>query len=150
MLILIEWRSYLQIFLCLLQLFAHLVNLLSTLLKLSYPFFLLQTNKLVWKDRDFARWAKARWLERQRRQFICKHNSTMTSLSPSLPNLFWRSSTKMMHLVAGCVMEGSVVFCQKNILEHSMRFHRLFKEMFTNTRGLSDIVAHRTYIWNTE
>jgi hypothetical protein len=28
-----------------------------------------------------------------------------------------------MHLVAGCVMEGSVVLCQKNILEHSMRFH---------------------------
>ncbi len=29
----------------------------------------------------------------------------------------------LMHLVAGCVMEGSVVLCQKNILEHSMRFH---------------------------
>ncbi len=30
-----------------------------------------------------------------------------------------------MHLVAGCVMEGSVLFCQKNnILEHSTRFHR--------------------------
>ena len=29
----------------------------------------------------------------------------------------------LMHLVAGCVMEGSMVFCQKNTLEHSVRFH---------------------------
>ncbi len=28
-----------------------------------------------------------------------------------------------MHLVVGCVMEGSMVFCQKNIVEHSMGFH---------------------------
>jgi len=28
-----------------------------------------------------------------------------------------------MHLVAGCVMESSMMFCQKNILWHSMRFH---------------------------
>ncbi len=28
-----------------------------------------------------------------------------------------------MYLVAGFVMEGSMVFCQKNILEHSMGFH---------------------------
>jgi hypothetical protein len=28
-----------------------------------------------------------------------------------------------MHLVAGCVMEGSMMFCQKNILGHSMMFH---------------------------
>jgi hypothetical protein len=38
-----------------------------------------------------------------------------------------------MHLVAGCVMEGSMVLCQKNILEHSKRFHgdyinRLWKD----------------------
>jgi len=29
----------------------------------------------------------------------------------------------LMHLVAGHVMEGSMMFCQKNILEHSMMFH---------------------------
>jgi hypothetical protein len=28
-----------------------------------------------------------------------------------------------MYLVAGFVMEGSMVFCQKNNLEHSMGFH---------------------------
>jgi hypothetical protein len=28
-----------------------------------------------------------------------------------------------MHLVAGCVMEGSMMFCQKNILGHFMMFH---------------------------
>jgi hypothetical protein len=28
-----------------------------------------------------------------------------------------------MNLVAGCVMEGSMVFCQNNFLEHSMSFH---------------------------
>ncbi len=31
-------------------------------------------------------------------------------------------SNKQVNLV-GCVMEGSMVFCQKNILEHSMSFH---------------------------
>jgi len=30
-----------------------------------------------------------------------------------------------------------------------MRFQRgLFKEMFTNTQGQSDIVTHKTNIWN--
>jgi hypothetical protein len=28
-----------------------------------------------------------------------------------------------MHLVVVCVMEGSMVFCQKNIVEHSMGLH---------------------------
>jgi len=28
-----------------------------------------------------------------------------------------------MNLVAGCVMEGSIVLCQKNVLEPSMSFH---------------------------
>jgi len=28
-----------------------------------------------------------------------------------------------MHLVAGCVKEGSMMFCPKNILGHSMMFH---------------------------
>jgi hypothetical protein len=46
----------------------------------------------------------------------------MTTYLP-FPNLFRRLSTKMMHLVVGCVIEGSMVFCQKNILEHSVKFH---------------------------
>jgi len=33
----------------------------------------------MWKDRGFAIQAKARWLERQRHPFMCKHKS-MTSL----------------------------------------------------------------------
>ncbi len=52
-----------------------------------------------------------------------------------------------MDLVAGCVMEGSMVFCQKNILKHSMRFHGDYKEMYTNTQGQSDILIHKTNIW---
>jgi hypothetical protein len=32
-----------------------------------------------------------------------------------------------MQLVAGCVMEGSMMFCQKNILGHSMMFHGDYK-----------------------
>jgi hypothetical protein len=32
-------------------------------------------------------------------------------------------SNKKMNLVAGCVMEGSMVFFQKNILEHPMSFY---------------------------
>ncbi len=53
-----------------------------------------------------------------------------------------------MHLVAGCVMEGSMVFCQKNILEHSMSFHVDYIEMFSNTQGQSDIVLYKTNIRN--
>jgi len=37
--------------------------------------------------------------------------------------LVLKGSNKKMNLVAGCVMEGSLVFCQNNILEHSMGFH---------------------------
>jgi hypothetical protein len=45
----------------------------------------------------------------------------------------------MMRLVAGCVMEGPIVFCQKNILEHSMRFHGDYIEMSIK-RILRDIL----------
>jgi hypothetical protein len=64
----------------------------------------------------------ARWHKSQQHQFMCKHKLLMSSLTH--PNLFLRLSTKMMRIEAGCVIEGSMVFCQKNILEHSMRFHR--------------------------
>jgi hypothetical protein len=37
--------------------------------------------------------------------------------------LILKVSNKRMNLVAGCVVEGSIVFCQKNIPEHSMSFH---------------------------
>jgi hypothetical protein len=49
----------------------------------------------------------------------------------------------MMHLVAGCVMEGSMVFCQNNILEHSMRFHGDYLKRWLLTHGQSDILTHR-------
>ena len=44
--------------------------------------------------------------------------------------LFWRLHTKMMHLVAGCVMEGSMVFCQKNIQKHPMGLHRVIQILY--------------------
>ncbi len=42
---------------------------------------------------------------------------------PKSFKLVLKVSNKKMHLVAGCVMEDSMVFCQKNILEHSMSFN---------------------------
>jgi len=59
------------------------------------------------------------------------------------PNLFRRLATRRKNLIAGWVMEGSVVFCQK---EYSGTFYELlwglYKEMPNNTRGQSDIVTH--------
>jgi len=55
-----------------------------------------------------------------------------------------------MHFVAGCVVEGSMVFCQKNNLEHSEVPWGFIKELFTNTQGQSDIVTHKTNFWNTD
>jgi hypothetical protein len=42
-------------------------------------------------------------------------------------------------------MEGSITFCQKNVLEVPWG---LFKEMHTNTQGQSDIVTQKTNICN--
>ncbi len=53
----------------------------------------------------------------------------------------------MVHLVAGCVMEGSLIILPK---EYSGTFYEvpwgLFKEMPTNTQGQSDIVTPQTNI----
>jgi hypothetical protein len=46
----------------------------------------------------------------------------------------------MMHLVDGCVMEGSMVFCQKNSLEHSMRFHGDYIKRCILTHRVSQIL----------
>jgi len=46
----------------------------------------------------------------------------------------------MMHLVAGCVMEGSMVFCQKNILEHSTGFHGDYIKRCLLTHRVSQIL----------
>jgi len=47
-------------------------------------------------------------------------------------------------------MEGSVIFCQKNILEHSLSFFGeddlLWNEMPTNNKGQSDIVTQDKYL----
>jgi hypothetical protein len=52
-----------------------------------------------------------------------------------------------MQLVAGCVMEGSMIFCHKNILGHSMMFHGdLKKRCLSNNDGQPDIVTHTTNI----
>jgi hypothetical protein len=46
-----------------------------------------------------------------------------------------------MNLLVWCVMEGSMILCQKNILEHSLSFYGDYKKgMHTNNRGQSDIV----------
>jgi hypothetical protein len=52
-----------------------------------------------------------------------------------------------MHLAAVCVMEGSMVFCQNNILEHSMNVPwGLYIKMSTNPQCQSDIVTYKTNI----
>jgi hypothetical protein len=45
-------------------------------------------------------------------------------------------------VAGGCVVESSMVFCQKNILENSISFHG------TSIRDQSDIVTHSTNILN--
>ncbi len=79
----------------------------------------------LWKDRGFAMWAKARWLEWCGTDSCANINRWLRLLCPYsfISNLFWTLSNKLMHLFAGCVMEGSMVFCQKNILGHSRLFH---------------------------
>ncbi len=79
----------------------------------------------LWKDRGFAMWAKACWLERCGTDLCANINRWLHLLCPFsfISNLFWRLSNKLMHLFARCVMEGSMVFCQKNILGHSRLFH---------------------------
>ena len=52
-----------------------------------------------------------------------------------------------MHHAAGCVMEGSMMFCQKNILGPFYDVPwGLYKEMSTNNHGQSDIVTQTTNI----
>ncbi len=91
---------------------------------------LKQKRQTVLKDRGFAIRAKACWLKRCGTDLLhtdlCANiNRWLHLLCPFsfISYLFWRLSNKLMHLVAGCVMEGSMVFCQKNILGHSMMFH---------------------------
>jgi hypothetical protein len=38
-------------------------------------------------------------------------------------------------------MEGSMIFCQKNILEHSLSFYGDYKKRFLLTPGLSQILS---------
>jgi hypothetical protein len=46
-------------------------------------------------------------------------------------------------------MEGSIIFCQKNIPERSLSCHGDHKkEMHTNIKGQSDIVTQPTNILN--
>ena len=59
-----------------------------------------------------------------------KHKLLTLSVVPSLSRSNWFLKVKqqvdsslLIQVVAGSVMEGSMVFCQKNILGNSMRFH---------------------------
>ncbi len=54
------------------------------------------------------------------------------------PNLFRRSCNKIMHLVAGCVMKGSITFCQRNI--HFMGFHGGYVKRCLLTHKVSQIL----------
>ncbi len=109
----------------------HRVTLLLIIIETHF------THTLIWKDRILATRATAHWLESQQHRFLCKHKSMTSSLTH--PNLFRRLSTKMFHLVAGCVMEGSMVFCQKNILERSMRFQGDYLKRCLLTHRVSQI-----------
>jgi len=69
---------------------------------------------------------------------MCRHKLLTSSLIH--PNLFWRLSNKMMHLVG----------VSWKVPWYSGIFYELpwglFKEMFTNTQGQSDIVINKTNI----
>jgi len=87
---------------------------------------------IMWKDKAFAIPAMAHWLGRCRLHLLCPLSF--------ISNLFWRLSNKLMQLVAGCVMEGSMVFCQKNILGYSMMFHGDYKKRCPLTIVVSQIL----------
>ncbi len=93
---------------------------------------------IVRRDWVFAWGAMTYWHKSQRHQFICKHKLLRSSLTHL--NLFWRWSNKMMHLVVGWVMEGSMAFCQKNILEQSMSFHGDYIKRCLLTHRVSQIL----------
>jgi hypothetical protein len=78
----------------------------------------------VLKYWGFVKWANTHWTRSHLHQFMCKHKLSASSLTH--PNFFLKVSNKRMNLLAGRVMEGCMVFCQKNILEHSMSFHGNF------------------------
>jgi len=46
----------------------------------------------------------------------------------------------MIHLIEGCVIEGSMVFCQKNILEHSISLHADYMKRCVLTHRVSQIL----------
>ena len=95
----------------------------------------------VWKDWVFAWPATAHWHKSQRHQFMCKHKSLISSLTH--PNLFWRLSTKMMLLV----VPWKVPWYSAKRTFYELPWG-LYKGMPTNTQGQSDIVIHKTNIWN--
>jgi trans-2-enoyl-CoA reductase len=62
-------------------------------------------------------------------QFMCKHK-LMTQSSSSLPFYIQLvlKVKQQVALVAGCVIKGSAMFCQKNILGQSMMLHGDYKK----------------------
>ncbi len=51
-----------------------------------------------------------------------------------------------MHLVAGCVMEVSTMFCQKNILGHFYEFHGDYITTTNTTNLLTIMVSQILYL----
>ena len=69
----------------------------------------------LWKEWVFAYRAYVHKAKYQEPQFMCRHKLLML-------NLFLRQNLyESMNLLLGCVMKGSMIFCQK-ILEHSLGF----------------------------
>jgi hypothetical protein len=94
-------------------------------------------------DWGFAQLANVHWNKSQQHQFMCKRKLLMTSLSSILV-------LNMQHDDASCCWVCHGKFHGILPKEYSGTFHGLpwglFKEMFINTQGQSDIVIHKTNI----
>jgi hypothetical protein len=62
---------------------------------------------------------------------------------------FEGSATSWCILLFGCAMEGSMIFCQKNILEHSMKLNGDYLKRWLLTHRVSQILLpHKANYWN--
>ncbi len=74
-------------------------------------------------------------------QFMCKHKLLTSSLSHSK----WFLKVNNRNLLLRWCMKGLMIFCQKNILQHSLRFFWPYKKRSLLTMG---ILTRPTNIWN--
>jgi len=57
--------------------------------------------------------------------YVCANlcaNINWLCLSMPRPNMFWQGWQKVRIFLSECVKEGFMIFCEKNILKHSMSF----------------------------